>query len=115
MMEFMMIFRNEHNPNFVMSAEQMQESVKQWQDWMGGIAAQGKFVGTNRLSSEGSKVLKPNNIVTDGPYTEIKEIVGGYLVVKADNMEGAIQLAQGCPVFHYNGSVELRPVIPMTM
>lgn len=77
----MMIFRNDYNPSFKPSPEQMQASIKQWQDWIGGIAAQGKFLSTNRLGFEG-KTLKPNNIITDGPYAEVKEIVGGYILVK---------------------------------
>lgn len=111
----MMIFRNDYNPSFTPSPEQMQASIKQWQDWMGGIAAQGKFVGTNRLSSGGSKVLRANNLITDGPYTEVKEIVGGYLVVKVDTMEEAMKLAEGCPILEIGGSVEVRHVIPMAM
>lgn len=62
----MMIFRNEYNPSFKPSPEQMQASIKQWQDWIGGIAAQGKFVSTNRLGFEG-RTLKPNNVIADGP------------------------------------------------
>lgn len=115
MKEFMMIFRNAYTPDVKPSPEQIQESVKQWQDWMGGIAAQGKFVGTNRLSSAGAKILKSNNIITDGPYAELKEIVGGSLIVKADSFEEAIKLAEGCPIFNDGGSIELRQVIPMTM
>ncbi len=113
MSEFMMIFRSEYNPSFTPSPEQMQASIKLWQDWIGGIAAQGKFVSTNRLSSVGSKVLKPNNIITDGPYVEIKEIVGGNIVVKASNMDEAIHLAEGCPILLVGGHVEVRAVIPM--
>ena len=113
MNEFMMIFRSEYNPSFIPSPEQMQASIKQWQDWIGGIAAQGKFVSTNRLSSVGSKVLKPNNVITDGPYVEIKEIVGGNIVVKANNMDEAIHLAEGCPILFVGGHVEVRAVIPM--
>jgi len=113
MTEFMMIFRNEYMPNFKPSAEQMQASIKEWQDWMGGIAAQGKFSSTNRLSSVGSKVLKPNNVITDGPYAEVKEIIGGYLVVKANSMDEAVELAEGCPILKIGGHVEVRLVIPM--
>jgi hypothetical protein len=113
MNEFMMIFRSEYTPSFTPSPEQMQASIKQWQDWIGGIAAQGKFVSTNRLSSVGSKVLKPNNVITDGPYVEIKEIVGGNIIVKANNMDEAILLAEGCPILSVGGQVEVRAVIPM--
>ena len=76
MNELMMIFRNPYNSDFKPSIEQMQASIKQWQDWIGGIAAQGKFVSTNRLSSIGGKILKANNVITDGPHAELKEIVG---------------------------------------
>ncbi|MCC6372420.1 MAG: transcription initiation protein [Bacteroidia bacterium] len=113
MTEFMMIFRNDYNPSFKPTPEQMQASVKQWQDWMGGIAAQGKFVGTTRLSSEGSKILKPNHVIADGPYIEMKEIVGGSLNVKASSMEEALKLAEGCPILQIGGNVEVRKVIPM--
>ena len=112
MTEFMMIFRNAYQPAFKPTPEQMQESIKQWQDWIGGIAAQGKFVSTNRLSSEG-KILKPNHIVVDGPYTEVKEIVGGYMVVKAPSFDDAFKLAEGCPILQVGGHVEVRVVIPM--
>lgn len=76
MNELMMIFRNPYNSDFKPSIEQMQASIKQWQDWIGGIAAQGKFVSTNRLNSIDSKIFKANNVITDGPHAELKEIVG---------------------------------------
>ena len=108
----MMIFRNDYNPSFKPSPEQMQASIKQWQDWIGGIAAQGKFVSTNRLGFEG-KTLKPNNVIADGPYAEIKEIVGGYILVKATDINEAMKLAEGCPILNIGGNVEVRSVMPM--
>ncbi len=108
----MMIFRNDYNPSFKPSPEQMQASIKQWQDWIGGIAAQGKFVSTNRLGFEG-KTLKPNNVIADGPYAEVKEIVGGYILVKATNLDEAMKLAEGCPILNIGGHVEVRNVMPM--
>lgn len=106
----MMIFRNDYNPSFKPSPEQMQASIKQWQDWIGGIAAQGKFLSTNRLGFEG-KTLKPNNVITDGPYAEVKEIVGGYILVKATNIDEAMKLAEGCPILNIGGHVEVRNVL----
>jgi hypothetical protein len=111
MNEFMMIFRNTASGEKP-TPEQMQQSIKHWQDWMGSIAAQGKFTGTNRLGSEG-KTLKPGNVVTDGPYAEVKEIVGGYLIVKANSIDEALKLAEGCPILQIGGHVEVRNVIPM--
>lgn len=66
-------------------------------------------------NSEGAKVLKPNNVITDGPYAEVKEIVGGALIVKADSFDEAMKMAAGCPIFNIGGNVEVRNVIPMTM
>jgi hypothetical protein len=111
MKEFMMLFRNEKQEGGEKpSAEQMQAVMKQWQDWIGNIAAQGKYSGTNRLYSEGA-TLKPGNVVIDGPYAEVKEMVGGYLVVKANTLEEAIEMAKACPNLIYGGSVEVRSVM----
>ena len=112
MNEFMMIFRHTPNPEFKMTPEMIQASIKQWQDWIGGIAAQGKFIGTNQLGFEG-KTLKPNNVVTDGPYAEVKEIVGGYVLLKANSLDEALKLAEGCPVLQMGGHVEVRNIMKL--
>jgi len=109
MKDFMMIFRSEHRVERA-TPEEMQAQVKTWQDWIGGIAAQDKFVATNALGVEG-KVVRANNVITDGPYVEIKEMVGGYIIVKAENLEDAIKLSEGCPTLSYGGSVEVRDVM----
>ena len=106
----MMIFRHVPNPNFKPSPDQLQATIKKWQDWIGGIAAQGKFSGTNQLGFEG-KTLKPNNVVTDGPYAELKEIVGGYLIAKADSIDEVLEMAKGCPVLEMGGNVEVRNIM----
>jgi hypothetical protein len=109
MKEFMMIFRNQEQVERP-SPYQMQAQVKVWQDRIGGIAAQGKFVGTNALGMEG-KVVRANDMVTDGPYIEVKEMVGGYIIVKADTIEEAIELSKRCPTIGYGGSVEVRDIM----
>lgn len=105
----MMIFRSEESVEQP-TPEQMQAQVKVWQDWIGGIAAQDKFVGTNALGME-AKIVKANNVITDGPYMELKEMVGGYIIVKAENIDEAIKLSEGCPTLGYGGSVEVRDIM----
>jgi hypothetical protein len=113
MKEYMMIFRNEKKEGGEMpSAEQMQTVMKQWQSWISGIAAKGKYSGTNRLLSEG-KTIKPNKVITDGPYVEAKEVVGGYLVGKANSIDEAVEMAKSCPGLLYGGNVEVRSVMPI--
>lgn len=109
MKEFMMLFRSEENTVHP-APEEMQAQIDLWQDWIGGIAAQGKFVGTNALGIEG-KVVGPNNVVTDGPYIEMKEMVGGYIIVKADDIDDAVRLSEGCPTLSAGGKVEVRDVM----
>jgi hypothetical protein len=110
MKEFMMIFRMAPMGDFQPTPEQMQESIKHWQDWIGSIAAQGKFVSTNQLGFTG-KTLKPGGVVTDGPYAEVKEIVGGYIIVKTNDIDEAVKLAEGCPILFVGGHVEVRDIM----
>lgn len=109
MKEFALLFR--HIEDFTNLPESEKPAVeKKWQDWIGGIAAQGKLANMGaRLAAEG-KVLKPGGVVTDGPFVEIRECLGGLIVVKADTMEEAVTLAHGCPAMERGGSVEVRPV-----
>jgi hypothetical protein len=109
MTEFMMIFRMAPDSDFQPTPEQIQENLKQWQDWMGGIAAQGKYVSGSQLGFTG-KTLKADGVVTDGPYAEVKEIVGGLIVVKAGDLDEALELAQGCPILYVGGNVEVRDI-----
>jgi len=115
MKEFMLVFRNEQAGAPRLSPEQLQDITKPWQDWIGGIAAHGKLVERgNRLDYEGATV-QPGNVVTDGPYAEIKEILLGYTIVKTDALTDAIEIAKGCPILNVGGSVEVRSVVQMNM
>ena len=110
MKDFMLLFRQPSFDYSKTSPEEMQALAKKWKDWASGIAAQGKLASNgNRLSMEG-KVLKAGGIVTDGPFVEIKERLGSFIIVKAESLEEATTLAHGCPVLDANGSVEIRPI-----
>ncbi|NNV55111.1 YciI family protein [Limnovirga soli] len=114
MKEFLLIFRREHIASEpALSPEQLQAMMKPWQDWIGNIAAQNKLANSgNRLEADG-RVLKTGNIVTDGPYVEIKEAIGGYIIVKANSLEEATELAKGCPILMVGGNVEIRTIVSM--
>lgn len=108
--EFMLIFRHQDGKK-VASPEQLQTWMKQTMDWIGGIAAQNKFSGGNGLPFEDSRVVRPNNVVTNGPFGEIKETIGGYIIVKANSVDEAVEFAKGCPVLQGEGnSVEVRKI-----
>jgi hypothetical protein len=111
MNEFMLIFRHEDGQK-VASPEQIQSWMKQTMDWIGGIAAQNKYVGGNGLPFSDAKVVTKSSsglMVSNGPFGDIKETIGGYILVKADSVEEAVEFAKGSPVLQGEGnSVEVR-------
>jgi hypothetical protein len=109
--EFMLIFRHEDGTK-VASPEQIQIWMKQTMDWVGSIAAQNKFVSGTGLPFDDARVVWHNNVVTNGPFGAIKETIGGYIVVKADTVEEAVEFAKGSPVLVGDGnSVEVRKIL----
>ncbi len=113
MQEYVLIFRHEDG-QAVASPEQMQEWMKQTMDWIGTIAAKNKFVSGTGLPFAEAKVVKATDkglMVTNGPFGDIKETLGGYIIVKADSVEEAVEFAKGSPVLQGIGnSVEVRKI-----
>src|SRR5215216_3281574 len=113
MNEFMLIFRH-MDGKAVASPEQIQQWMKQTMDWIGGIAAQNKFVSGTGLPFDNAKVVRTKDgkpIVTNGPFGDIKETIGGFIIVKAASVEEAIAFAKGCPVLQGEGnSLEVRRI-----
>ncbi|SEI38037.1 Uncharacterized conserved protein [Dyadobacter sp. SG02] len=110
MKDFMFVFRNDPSTLADRSPEEMQASMQKWMDWIGGIAAQGKLIDRgNRLNPAG-RVVKPSLAITDGPYIETKESVGGYTMVRAESLDEATEMAKGCPILLFGGNVEVREI-----
>jgi len=113
MEEYILIFRHQDGQKLA-SPEQMQVWMKQTMDWIGSIAAQNKFVSGTGLPFDGARVVKTTNskpVVTNGPFGEIKETIGGFIIVKADSIDEAVDFAKGCPVLQGEGnSMEVRKI-----
>jgi hypothetical protein len=111
--EFALIMRHE-NGAAIASPEQIQQWMKQTMDWINSIAAQNKFVSGTGLPFDGASVVTTRSgkpLVTNGPFGDIKETIGGLIVVKADSVDEAIAFAKGCPVLQGEGnSVEVRRI-----
>jgi len=106
----MLIFRHEDGSK-IASPEQMQIWMKQTMDWVGGIASQNKFVVGNGLIFDDARVVHHNKVVTNGPFGEIKETIGGYLIVKAESVDEAVEFAKGSPVLQGEGNtMEVRRI-----
>ncbi|PTR01676.1 hypothetical protein C8P68_101914 [Mucilaginibacter yixingensis] len=113
MKEFLLVFRADYKAMPQLSPEEMQANTQKWMNWVAGIAAKGNLADRgNRLVPEG-KVISGNGVVSDGPYTEIKEAILGYTMVKAETLDEAVALADGCPILFIGGTVEVREINPM--
>lgn len=108
--EYILIFRHEDGSK-IASPEQMQVWMKQTMDWIGGIAAQNKFISGTGLPFADAKIVHHNGVVTNGPFGDIKETIGGFIMVKADSVEEAVEFAKGSPVLQGDGNtVEVRKI-----
>jgi hypothetical protein len=89
--------------------------LAKWTEWIGALAKAGhaEAVGTGPLGNGGKTLSGSSKTLTDGPYAEAKDLVSGVLIITADSLDMAVELARGCPVFEYGGSVEVRPLMAM--
>jgi hypothetical protein len=115
MKDFMLIFRNSvrEQENFInQSPEEMDKEMQLWQKWMEKLAANGNVGEGNPLMPEGKVIRGTKQFVTDGPYIEGKDLVGGYMIIKAKDLAQATQLSLDCPHLAFNDStVEVREII----
>ena len=109
MKEYLLLFRGGDAERQQLSPAQIEAHMKRWQDWIGGIAQSGRLSGAQPLTSEGRVLKGASKKLTDGPFMEGKEILGGYVLVKATNFDEALKVAEGCPNLELeSGSVEVR-------
>jgi hypothetical protein len=113
MKDFLFIFRGPDYSELNLTPEQSQAAMKKWFDWIGELAGKGQYVAGNPLVKTGKMVEGKKPVITDGPFAEGKELVGGYLIVKAETLEAATELSYGFPDFDKSGSVEVREIIQM--
>lgn len=112
MKDFMMLFRSEPNPNMQPTPSEIEAEIKEWMDWIGGIGAQDKLKHPGEALGFEGKTVHADGTITDGPYTELKEIVGGFIIVSTTDLDDALKLTKGCPALSNGGKVEVREVMP---
>jgi hypothetical protein len=94
-----------------LSPEEMQRVAGQWMAWFERLTAQGKAVAGSPLEMEGKVVSGKNGrSISDGPFAESKEAVGGYFLLNVSTFEEAVAIAQQCPGLDHGAKIEVRPV-----
>jgi hypothetical protein len=113
MSAFTYLFRGRHTSG---SPEARQQHLEQWVAWFKALDAQGHIKDPGHpLEGTGKVVTGTEKIVKDGPYAEAKDVVGGFIVVEAQDLAQAVELSKGCPILEVGGSVEVRPVQMVNM
>jgi hypothetical protein len=113
MSEYLFLYRGGERPA---APEQMQKQMQRWVAWMKELGDKGHIKDPGHPLERSGKVVKGKpKTVTDGPYTEAKDIVGGYTLVEASDLAHAVELSSGCPIFDVGGLVEVRPIMKMNM
>lgn len=111
MKEYILLFRHE-NASGKVSPEQMQQWMQQQMDWVNSIAAKNKFISGTGLLFDEAKVVNHKKIVSNGPFGDIKETLGGFIIVRADSAEEAAEFAKGAPILQGEGNtVEVRQIV----
>ena len=96
------------------SPDEMEQVMKSWWDWLGAGKAAGWVLEMGEALTYEGKVVQRDKSITDGPYAETREMVGGYTLVEASDIETAAEHAKGCPIFASGGAVEIRPIMDTT-
>jgi len=92
-----------------LSPDEMQSYMEKWSVWTKKLSEKGTLKFGDRLSMENAKIVSGfGNLITDGPFIETKEIVGGYIIIEAESMDEAVEISKECPIYNVKGIVEIR-------
>jgi hypothetical protein len=112
MSEFVFLYRGgepERTP------ERAQQMMQKWMAWLQDLAGKGHVKDQGQPLDPTGKVVKGRQkVVTDGPFAETKDVVGGYTLIEARDLNQAVELSKGCPIFEVDGAVEVRPVAKLS-
>jgi len=96
--------------------ERVQQTMQRWMQWMNDLDAKGHLAGRGQPLEQTGKVVRgPQKTVTDGPFTESKDVIGGFTLIEARDIDQAVELSRGCPILEGDGAVEVRPIMKMDM
>jgi hypothetical protein len=98
-----------------LSPEAQQAHMQKWFAWVEKLTNEKRYVAGEALIPGGKTIAGKKKTITDGPFAESKEVVGGFFVVLAKNLDEAVQIAKDCPDYDLNGIVEVREVMKFDM
>src|SRR5882757_5382493 len=118
MAQYMLLLHQAPNYNMDLPREKMLEMTKRYMSWAESLGAKGKLAGGEKLTAGGVRLVKVKDgkpVVSDGPYAELKDVVGGYFVIEAKDQAEAEAIAKDCPhmAIAVANWIEIRPIESM--
>jgi hypothetical protein len=113
MPKYMLLLHDDPNAFTSLSPEQMQKVIEKYMAWGKKLREAGILSASHKLTDDPGKVMRANqgNVrVTDGPYSETKEVLGGYYIIDAASYDEALERSRTCPQLEYGGTIEIRQV-----
>jgi hypothetical protein len=111
MKDFLVLLREDDGRTIQHSASEMEKHQLNWKNWLEAANQKGRLTGGKALTLRGNVIRNFGAQISEGPYANGKEIVGGYLLIKAESLEEATELMKSCPVFESDGFAEVREVM----
>jgi len=112
MAEYMLLLRGGGAMDNKLTPEEIQRLIQPYVDWSNKLRAEDRMIAGSELSASARMVrMNGDQVAIDGPYTETKEDIGGYFIIRADSDDDAARIACGCPVLGHGGFVEVRQVV----
>ncbi len=112
MSDFLYVFRGGDTPK---APAEAQAHMQKWFAWLKDLKEKGHFKSGEPLEAGGKVVRGKKKAVTDGPYAEAKDLVGGFILLSANDLAQAVEISKGCPILDVDGTVEVRQVAVINM
>ena len=116
MAQFLFVLYDDPSADSELSPAEIQSIIAEYSAWAQEMGAQGKHLGGNKLTDDGGRTLRPSEseiLVSDGPYAEAKEVLGGYFLIEAADYDEAVALARECPHVRFGSRLDVRQIHEM--
>jgi hypothetical protein len=113
MKKFLLLLHEDIEKMKALSPKEMGDLAKAHMDWATKLAESGCLISGDGLQEKGVRIVGKECVIKDGPYLESKELIGGYYLLQADDLDAIVRIAKECPCHLWGGTTEIRPIMEM--